>query len=472
MNGVNDWVEVSVDVSETAYTLSLWFKTDCDDCGLFSVDAGSLGSSGHDRHLFLSNGRLCARVWNNETICTTVSSYADERWHHAVHVFGGTVGGQKIFVDGVQRASGGKSSSNFTTQTGVNLGFSNDAGNGFFRGLLDEVVVFSRALTAAEIQALYAAGGSGLCKPDADGDGIADLSDACPATPARAAVDAAGCSGGCFGPPANRVSWWRSEGDAADSAGTNAGTLAGGTAFDLGQVGQAFRFDGINDWVEIPSFGSFTRVTVQAWVYREGATNTRASLISYKESSNCGFVFSLNEDGASQRPRLWVQVSGSWQFAEGALPVPFERWTHLAGTYDGQEIRLYVNGVLAAATPAVGNMAQCNQRMALGSRSSLDQHFFPGRLDEVAIFDRALSPSEVQALAEAGSAGMCAAAPPPLGVPAGTPQVEQGWVQVSPNQILDLPDGRYVQLRVTLRGDGAQSPALRSVSLGYRGEGQ
>jgi len=474
MDGVNDWVEASVDVSETAYTLSLWFETSCGDCGLFSVDDGSLGSNGNDRHLFLSNGRLCTRVFNNETICTAEAGYADERWHHVAHVFGGTVGGQKIFADGVQRASGAKSSSNFTTQTGVNLGFSNDAGNGFLRGLLDEVVVFNRALTAAEIQALYAAGGSGLCKPDTDGDGVANLADACPATPARAAVDAAGCTGGCFGPPANRVSWWRGEGNAADSAGTNAGTLAGGTAFDSGQVGQAFRFDGVDDRVEIPSFGSFTRVTVQAWVYREGATNRRESLVSYKEGNNpsCGFVLSLNEDGASQRPRLHVQVNGIWQSTEGTQPFPFGHWTHLAGSYDGQEIRLYVDGILAAVTPAVGNMTQCSQKTALGSRASFDVDYFPGLLDEITVFDRALSANEIQGLAAAGGAGMCATAPPPSGAPAGTPQVQQGWVQVAPNQILDLPDGRYVQVRVTLRGDGAQSPALRSVSLGYRGGGQ
>jgi hypothetical protein len=168
---------------------------------------------------------------------------------------------------------------------------------------------------------------------------------------------------------------------------------------------------------------------------------------------------------------MFVKVNGTWQSAEGTQPLPFERWIHLAGTYDGQVIRLYVDGILAAATPAAGTMTQCNQKTGLGMRASLNPSlpfFFPGRLDEVAIFDRSLSSTEVQALAEAGSAGMCAAALPPSVAPVGTPQVEQGWVQVAPNQILDLPDGRYVQFRATLRGDGAQSPSLRSVSLGYR----
>jgi hypothetical protein len=398
-----------------------------------------------------------------------------ERWTHLA----GSYDGQtiRLYVNGILAAAtpaaGSMTQCNQKTGIGSRASFDRH----YFPGRVDEVAIFDRALTAAEIQALFAAGGSGLCKPDADGDGVADLSDSCPATPARTPVDDAGCTGGCFGPPANRVSWWRGEGNAADSVGTSSGTLVGGTTFDLGQVGQAFRFDGVDDRVEVPNFGSFTRFTVQAWAYREGATNTSESLVSYKEGDNpnCGFTLRLNEDGVSQRPRLWVHVNGIWPFTEATQPFPFGRWTHLAGTYDGQEISLYVDGVLAAVTAAAGNMTQCNQKTGLGMRASLNPSypfFFPGLLDEITVFDRALSANEIQGLAAARSAGMCATAPPASGAPAGTPQVQQGWVQVKPNQPLDLPDGRYVQVRVTLRGDGTRSPALRSVSLGYRGGGQ
>jgi hypothetical protein len=423
--------------------------------------------------------RQLPRLWvniNGSWLFTEgTQPFSFERWTHLA----GTYDGQEIrlYVDGALAAVTPAAGNMTPCNEKVALGSRRSFDQFYFPGRLDEVMVFNRALTAAEIQALYAAGGSGLCKPDADGDGVADLSDSCSATPARTPADTAGCSGGCFGPPANRVSWWRGEGNAADSAGTNAGTLAGGTTFDLGEVGQAFRFDGVDDRVEVPNFGSFTRFTVQTWAYREGATNTSETLVSYKEGDNpnCGFVLRLNEDGVSQRPRQWVQVNGSWQFAEATQPFPFGRWTHLAGTYDGQEIRLYVDGVLTAVTAAAGTMTQCTQKTGLGMRASLNPsypYFFPGLLDEVAIFDRVLSANEIQGLAAARSAGMCATAPPPSGAPAGTPQIQQGWVQVAPNQPLDLPDGRYVQVRVTLRGDGTQSPALRSVSLGYRGGGQ
>jgi len=73
--------------------------------------------------------------------------------------------------------------------------------------------------------------------------------------------------------------------------------------------------------------------------------------MSYKEhaSPQCGFMLSLNEDGESQYPRFWVRVqpasgSAAWQYAESATPVPADTWVHLAGTYDGQYVRLFQNG--------------------------------------------------------------------------------------------------------------------------------
>jgi uncharacterized repeat protein (TIGR01451 family) len=158
LDGTGDYVEVPLDVSETGYALALWFQTNCANCGIFSVDKGTLGAGGHDRHVYLSGGNVCTRVYSNETICTSGTNYADGKWHHVVHTFGGTVGGQKIYVDGVLKATGSKASSNFTTQDGINIGFSNDAVQHSFAGSLDELRIYSRALSAAEVGDLYRAG--------------------------------------------------------------------------------------------------------------------------------------------------------------------------------------------------------------------------------------------------------------------------------------------------------------------------
>ncbi len=149
-----DYAALDLDVSETAYTSSFWFRTTSSGAGLMTVVDADLGGGGHDRHVFLAGGNIRARTWNDETISSTGKAYANGQWHHVAHVFGGSVGGQKLFVDGVQVASGGKTFSDFNWQRRVNLGFSNDAASPFLNGSLDDVAIWAEALSPAAIQAL------------------------------------------------------------------------------------------------------------------------------------------------------------------------------------------------------------------------------------------------------------------------------------------------------------------------------
>ena len=130
-DGQNDYVDVTLDVSETNYGLALWFKTECAGCGIFSVDAGVLGSD-HDRDVYLNGGNVCARLYNDEVICTSGTGYADGRWHHVVHTFGGTEGGQKLYLDGALAASGAKAASDLGWLDGINIGFSKDGSLDYF----------------------------------------------------------------------------------------------------------------------------------------------------------------------------------------------------------------------------------------------------------------------------------------------------------------------------------------------------
>jgi hypothetical protein len=101
-DGINDVVTVMLDASEEAYGLTLWFKTTCQDCGLYEIGAGDPGQGSHDRHLYLRQGNVCARVWKNETLCSSGINVADGNWHQVAHTFGGSVGGQRLYVDGGQ----------------------------------------------------------------------------------------------------------------------------------------------------------------------------------------------------------------------------------------------------------------------------------------------------------------------------------------------------------------------------------
>jgi hypothetical protein len=189
-DGVDDYVEVprsnNLDLNGkllTDYTIEFWFKTTCLNCGIFSIVKGSSFTAGSDRHISLYDGNLCQRIWNNQVICTSGTSlnldinqetsgnikvictsctnYADSNWHYVTqHVQKGI--GQKIYVDGVQKVSGTKDISDFNWADKIWIGFSMDASSIFFNGLIDEVRIYNRALSAEEIKAHYEQGSTAL----------------------------------------------------------------------------------------------------------------------------------------------------------------------------------------------------------------------------------------------------------------------------------------------------------------------
>ncbi|MGB3076231.1 MAG: LamG-like jellyroll fold domain-containing protein, partial [Chitinophagales bacterium] len=99
-NGINQYVIVSQDIPEYDFTIEMWVKTTTANTGIFSVTDGYLGSNGHDRHIFLSNGQLSVRIYPSYSWNSGIQ-INDGQWHHiALTVQTGI--GQKIYVDGIQ----------------------------------------------------------------------------------------------------------------------------------------------------------------------------------------------------------------------------------------------------------------------------------------------------------------------------------------------------------------------------------
>src|SRR5262249_54069021 len=81
----------------------------------------------------------------------------------------------------------------------------------------------------------------------------------------------------CAPPPDGLVAWWAAEGNANDEVGGNNGVLENGTGFAPGYVGQAFVFNGQNQWIEIPDSPALdptNALTIETWVYVSGYPNT------------------------------------------------------------------------------------------------------------------------------------------------------------------------------------------------------
>lgn len=100
------------------------------------------------------------------------------------------------------------------------------------------------------------------------------------------------------------------------------------------------------------------------------------------------------------------------------VPNPLQAgiWQHIAGTFDGTTIRLYLNGVLLSETLSPGPIATNDHPFFIGrtDSGSNDSDFFKGEIDELSLYNRALSLEEIQSIVNAGTAGKCPP-PPPVG---------------------------------------------------------
>ncbi len=153
-NGSTAYIVSTTNVSEANFTLSVWFKTTTPNGGIFSVGNGNMGTTGNDRHVYLSSGNLKSRLWSDEVLATSGTNYADGNWHQIVYSFGPSKG-QSIYVDGMLKAQGVKTSSDFVAQDRFHIGYSNDASPEYFNGILDDVRIYNKALPEEVISQLY-----------------------------------------------------------------------------------------------------------------------------------------------------------------------------------------------------------------------------------------------------------------------------------------------------------------------------
>jgi chitodextrinase len=201
-----------------------------------------------------------------------------------------------------------------------------------------------------------------------------------------------------------------------DASGNNLnGTITGATWTTQGRFGQALTFDGVDDWVTVADANALdltTALTLEAWIYPTTTSGVRDIVI--KEGVGLD-VYNLYARNFSGLPESNVFVGGTNQTAVDSSALPANTWTHVAGTYDGTTLRLFLNGVQVASTPQTGPIAVSDGALRIGGNSIWGEHF-QGRLDEIRIYNRALSVAEVQA-----DMNMPIAPPTPDTVPPGAP---------------------------------------------------
>jgi hypothetical protein len=220
--------------------------------------------------------------------------------------------------------------------------------------------------------------------------------------------------------PSNAVSWWTANSTANDALGLNNATLSSVT-YTTGEVGKAFSFNGSNGWAALgdPSSLAFTAsMSIEGWVKVNGLPT----------NYNFGSIMFRGDDRGGLDPyQLVILPNGDLQFlingapgtpTQGSTgveaPIPMGQFVHVAATLDDGTglMTLYENGAVVAQLTTIarpfGPLDPTQQPgVGIGNSNALSNYDVPfnGLIDELSVYNRALTAGEVLGIDKAGSSG-------------------------------------------------------------------
>ena len=199
----------------------------------------------------------------------------------------------------------------------------------------------------------------------------------------------------------------------ADSSGNgNSGTISGASWVDSdggqwgGQnvqisTGNSLSFDG-NDYVEVPDSTSLNvtdAITLEAWIHPT-AYNDFDRIIAkpWETNTEPWKVYALHFDNANTAHVIMsIAVGTTCYWIPSNVAIPLNQWTHVAGTYDGESLKVYVNGVVNGTnTDPPGNIATNSMNLYIGYNKVYSPQSFSGTIDEARIYNRALTLDEIK----------------------------------------------------------------------------
>jgi hypothetical protein len=206
----------------------------------------------------------------------------------------------------------------------------------------------------------------------------------------------------CVQPPNGQVHWYPFDGATTDIAENQSGILRNGATFAPGMVRQALTLDGVDDYFEVNGFFlsmNFNALSMETWIKPTQVLNGRIFDKAPPGGTN-GFLLELL--GGKLRAVFGANSAVSINL------IPAGVYTHVAATYDGTNIRLYINGALDSTTPATtpGAIASNSLNAFIGTGRESGTAF-SGQIDEFAIYRTTLTATEIQSIHAAGSAGKC-----------------------------------------------------------------
>jgi hypothetical protein len=200
----------------------------------------------------------------------------------------------------------------------------------------------------------------------------------------------------------------------ADASGNgNTGTIMGATRTSQGKYGRALSFNGVSDLVVIngsQSLNMASAMTQEAWIYPT-LTQSSWSTILHRETD--AYYLHASSPAGPMQPAGGAICNGTESYVAAPGSIPLNTWTYLAMTYDGTIMRLYINGTQVSTKMVSGGVQDNSKPLRIGGNVPYGQ-YFKGLIDEVRVYKRTLSASEVRA--DMNTPVVDAAPAPPTGL--------------------------------------------------------
>jgi hypothetical protein len=374
------------------FTIEAWIKRASTTSASLNYGGGIFFSHGWGGYGFgvVDDGSLFLTRVGIDNV-TLGQAITDTAWHHVAVTKSGTEA--IIYVDGI-----GYLMPEYETwydfYSAFAVGARGDYNLNSFLGQIDELAVYNRALSPSEIEGIYNAGGAGKLNPN------------------------------CSPPLSDAIAWWASDGDGYDFVGANDGVLQNGATYEPAVAAQGFSFDGINDGVIMTDnnaldVGAGENFTVECWI-KALPNNTTwgiTTIADKRETPNpyqcLGWVFCLANGQVACRISDNISGPGVGWGPVGPNLVSAGGYHHVAMTLNRGSTsggHMYVDGVSVLEfnpTGVSGSLANTHDLYVGVHAQSGFNGYHKGIIDELTVYKRELSATEISAIYSAGCAGKC-----------------------------------------------------------------
>ena len=449
-------------------TISVWFKTATPQQNKMMVN--KYGCTTYNGYSFnLNNSKASAYYFssgnqniglNLDQLSSNNQNLNDFQWHHGILVI--KADSAKVYIDNslvINKAiTNGQLSITNTTEdlhfAKYPLGSCGGVGqNYFYDGILDDIGIWNRALSASEIQQLYtsqapcaltnnffatdsisACGNSITLNAQNAG---ATYSWSTNATTQTINANASGwykctVSQGATcsvtdsiyvslpnAIPASLqtglVGYWPFCGNANDESGNgNNGTVQNGTSLSSDRYGNSnstYDFDGNDDQIYVNNSSSLSPnqyVTVNSWIYPRAYEDGKFILVKGSHVNLSTRSYGLLGPEANQKAQFRISNSATEIGVFSSANITLNSWTMVTGVYDGNFIKIFINGVFDSQISLNGLINQTSEPLTFGSHKyyNFSDYWYNGKIDDIGIWNRALTASEIQQLYTSQSANL------------------------------------------------------------------